>query len=95
MRTKARKDRNQDLIVEALRKAGVYVRIMNNPDLPDLLCGYMGVTVLIEIKDGERFPSERRLRPGQQKFFNEWTGGPLAKIETIGEAFNLLGIPIN
>lgn len=90
LRAAARKDGNHQLIVAALRKAGAFVYILDEP--VDLLVGYQGSSYLLELKDGRRKPSERRLTPSQQKFFDEWTGGPLAKIETIGEAFQLLGI---
>ncbi len=94
LRQAAKKDRNHQIIVAALRKAGVKVRNLNERDLPDLLCGYAGQIVLLEIKDGKRKPSERRLRPGQQAFFDEWTGYPIFKVENIADAFSALRIPI-
>lgn len=90
-RRAGRKDANQELIVKALRKAGASVTVMDEP--VDLLVGYKGRTFLIEVKDGARKPSERRLTPEQQKFFNEWQGGQVAKVETIAGAFYVLGIP--
>lgn len=94
MRHRARKDQNQGLIVTALRKIGASVAILDDRDLPDLLVGHEGKTVLIELKDGSRKPSERRLRPGQQRFFDEWKGGTLVKAETLADAFAALGIEI-
>ncbi len=94
MRHKARKDANAGIIVKALREIGASVAILDDRDLPDLLCGYRGKTILIELKDGSRKPSERRLRPGQQRFFDEWKGGPLVKAETLADAFAALGIEV-
>lgn len=90
LRAAARKDANHDLIVKALRKAGAYVYILDQP--VDLLVGYQDKTFLFELKDSKKRPSQRRLTPGQQKFFDEWTGGTLAKVETIADAFKALGI---
>jgi len=94
MRRAARKDGNHAIIVQGLRAVGASVRILDEKDLPDLLVGYQGQTHLIEIKDGKRKPSERRLRPGQQRFFEEWRGGPLVKAETLADAFAALGIKV-
>lgn len=82
------------MIIRGLRAVGATVRVLNETDLPDVIAGYQGRTFLFEIKDGSRKPSERRLRPGQQRFFDEWRGGPLAKIETLADAFRELGIEI-
>ena len=90
MRYAARKDANQELIVQALRAAGATVHILDAKNLPDLLVGYRGKTLLIEIKDGAKKPSERRLRPGQQRFFDEWRGGPAVKVENLEEALTCL-----
>ncbi len=86
-----RSDGNQARIISALRQAGVKVEVIGEP--VDLLCGYARKLFLLEVKDGERRPSERRLRPTQQAFFNEWVGFPVYKVETISEAFNALDIP--
>ena len=87
-----RSDKNRGRIVKALRDVGVKVYDLGEP--VDLLCGYSTRLFLLEVKDGERKPSERRLRPAQQAFFDEWRGFPVFKVETIGEAFSALGIEI-
>jgi hypothetical protein len=93
LRIAAKKDSNQEIIVKALRKVGAFVYILDEP--VDLLVGYQGKTWLFEIKDGALSASRRRLRPSQQKFFDEWTGGPVLKIETIGQALQALGISLD
>ena len=41
---------------------------------PDLAVGIYGVTDLVEVKDGEKTPSQRKLTPDQVKFFEAWKG---------------------
>lgn len=94
MRRAAKKDRNHELIVTALRKVGVRVRTLNEKDLPDLLTGFEGTLRLLEVKDGERKPSERRLRSGQQAFFAEFNGCPVYKVENVFEALSVHGIEV-
>jgi Holliday junction resolvase len=91
MRRAARVDSNAQEIVEGLRKAGAYVRVITQGDgLPDLLVGYKGHTLLIEIKDGNKPPSAQKLTAAEQKFFDEWPGGPLVKVNSLDEAITLL-----
>ena len=72
MRRRARTDRNQTEIVEALRAAGasVYSLAAVGDGIPDLLCGFRGKTALIEVKDSQQPPSKRQLTPDQL----EWHG---------------------
>ena len=91
MRHAARIDANQDQIVTALRAMGATVRIVTQGNgLPDLLVGFRGVTILMEVKDGQKVPSARRLTPAEQKFFEEWRGGIVAIVNSVDEAIDLL-----
>ena len=91
MRRANRVDYNQSVIVESLRKAGAYVRIATMGDgVPDLLVGYKGFTLLLEVKDGDKPPSQRKLTTAEQKFFDEWTGGLLAVVESVEDALAIL-----
>lgn len=91
MRRAARVDSNSHEIVEGLRKAGAYVRVITQGDgLPDLLVGYRGHTLLIEIKDGQKPPSQQKLTAAEQKFFDEWPGGPLVKANSMDAAIAAL-----
>lgn len=84
-------DRNQNDIVKALRDKGAYVRIVTQGDgIPDLLVGYKGVTYLLEVKDGDKAPSQRKLTPHEQKFFDEWTGGIVAIVTSVEDALSLI-----
>lgn len=91
MRTRARKDGNQTEIVDGLRAVGVKVHVLNQADIPDLLIGYRGRHFLLfEVKNNGRPPSARKLRPGQQKFADEWKGYPIYKVESLDEALAIL-----
>lgn len=91
MRRAARVDANQDQIVSALRACGATVRVVTQGDgLPDLLVGYRGYTILMEVKDGRKPPSARKLTEEEEKFFMNWTGGMLAIVNSVDEALELL-----
>jgi Holliday junction resolvase len=87
----ARVDANQQEIVKALRSVGAYVRVITQGDgLPDLLVGYRGVTLLMEVKDGSKPPSAQKLTEAEQKFFDEWTGGALIKVTSVEDVIAAL-----
>jgi hypothetical protein len=86
MRHAARVDENQKAIVDALRKAGAYVWIIGLP--VDLLVGYKGHTFLVEIKS----TSKKRLTSLQADFFENWSGGTLARIDSPEAALRMLGV---
>lgn len=87
MRRAARTDANQTQIVEALRVIGATVRVISQGDgIPDLLVGFRGKTALLEVKDGRKPPSARKLTEAEQRFFDEWRGGTLAIVNSVDEA---------
>jgi len=91
MRRANRVDANQEQIVSALRACGATVRAVTMGDgIPDLLVGYRGYTLLLEVKDGNKPPSARALTLAEQKFFDEWTGGLLAVVNDVEEALEIL-----
>ena len=91
MRYANRIDANQNKIVDALRKAGAVVRIISQGDgIPDLLVGYRGYTILMEVKDGDKVPSARKLTEAEQKFFDDWRGGMSVIVNSVEEAIETL-----
>jgi hypothetical protein len=94
MRRAARIDANQEQIVSALRAAGASVQSLAGVGVgvPDLLVGYQGKTLLLEIKDGKKPPSERRLTEDQLKWHGAWRGGPLAVVDSVDAALRMLGV---
>ena len=66
-----RRDANEPEIVEALRAAGCSV---GYGDWVDLIVGRNFVTYLLEVKDGSKPKSGRKLKPSQEKLLAEWQG---------------------
>lgn len=73
---RARLDRNQKEIVEALRAAGMSVVSLAavGNGCPDIAVGYNGWTFMLEIKDGKLPPSARRLTDAESRFASLWRG---------------------
>lgn len=97
MRRAANKDKNQAVVIDALKKVGVAVEIIKQP--LDLLiharatCPHCkgvlpdGKTALMEIKNPERTSEQplSRLTEAQIKFIGRWPG-PIHIVETAEEA---------
>ena len=93
MRRNARVDSNQKEIVEALRKAGASVLIVSMlKNCFDILVGFKGVNFIMEIKDGSKPPSQRKLTEGEAKFKESWRGGPYYIVYSIEEALKIISI---
>jgi hypothetical protein len=92
MRRAAKVDANHAEIVIALRAAGATVHSMAalGGGFPDLLVGYKNKTALIEIKDGSKPPSRRKLTKDQQDFHANWKGGTLAVVDSAEAALRVL-----
>jgi hypothetical protein len=88
----AKVDANQVQIVEALRAAGATVQslAMVGQGVPDLLVGFAGKTLLLEVKDGSKIPSARRLTEQQLVWHGAWRGGPLAVVDNVEAALRAL-----
>jgi len=75
MRTAARKDTNHEQIVKLFKKLGWSVLdIAQLKNCCDIFVSKKQITIAIEIKDGEKPPSQRKLTDGELKFKNEWKG---------------------
>jgi Holliday junction resolvase len=90
----ARIDANHEQVVSALRAAGASVQSLAGvgKGVPDLLVGFQGKTLLMEIKDGRKTPSERRLSEDQVRWHGAWRGGPLAIVDGVDAALRMLGV---
>ena len=91
MRRAARVDANQAQVVKALRNAGATVQPLHlvGQGCPDLLVGWQGMNLLIEVKDGDKIPSKQRLTPIEAQWHLAW-GGQVAIINSIEAAIALL-----
>jgi len=75
MMTNARIDRNQPEVVKEFRRLGYSVKPIHQvKKCCDLLISKDKFTFLVEVKDGEKPPSARRLTEGEQEFKDSWQG---------------------
>ena len=75
-RLRARVDSNQAEIVAGLRAAGCSVLPLHQlgRGVPDILIGTKRGNLLLEIKDGTKCPSARRLTVDEELFHAAWLG---------------------
>ena len=76
MRRAARTDDNHADVVEALTKSGMRVQTLAavGKGVPDLLVGFRGINCLLEVKDGDKVPSARRLTADEMRWHGAWAG---------------------
>ena len=76
VRRRAAVDANQSAIVSALRKIGATVQPLHGvgEGCPDLVCGYRGRNLMLEVKDGSKPPSARKLTKDQVRWHEQWRG---------------------
>ena len=94
MRRAARTDANQQAVIDALRQVGATVHSLASigNGCPDLLVGFRERTFLMEVKDGSKPPSEKRLTPDQVVWHNKWTGGSLSVVYSPENALKVIGV---
>ncbi len=89
----ARVDRNQKEIVKALRDAGATVQHLHTvgSGCPDILVGFRGINHLMELKDGAKPPSARKLTPDEEEWHKGWKG-QVVTVMSADEALYVLGL---
>ena len=87
-RRAARIDDNQPTIVAMFRSLGYSVAHthMVGDGFPDVVVAKFGRDFLIEIKDGSKPPSARKLTEDEEKFHSTWKGH-IEIIETVDDVF--------
>lgn len=92
-RRAAKVDANQAAIVCELRAVGASVQPMHTVGhgVPDLLVGFRGQNWLIEVKDGSKPPSDRKLTPAQHEWHALWRGQVVA-VKDGDEALRAIGV---
>jgi hypothetical protein len=85
-----RADANQPEIVEALRDIGVSVTHIHTVGngVPDLLCSYKGKWLVLEVKDGSKPPSARRLTPDE----SVWAAEQKAPVYIVTSAHEAISV---
>jgi Holliday junction resolvase len=75
-------------VVKKLRSMGATVVDLSavGKGMTDLLVGFDNQTILLEVKSG----ADKKFTPQQIKFFATWTGGMLARVNSVQEAEDLL-----
>ncbi|MEQ1067238.1 hypothetical protein ABLB96_15100 [Acinetobacter sp. XH1741] len=91
MRRAAKVDANQTEIVKALRQVGASVQSLasTGKGCPDLLVGFRGTNYLMEIKDGQKVKSARKLTPDQIEWHESWRG-KIYVIESTDQALEVI-----
>jgi len=88
--TYARIDTNHKEIVKALREAGATVVSLAamKHGIPDILVGYNGETILMEIKRD----AKAKFTSDQLDFMGKWKGGAVSRVDSVDAAIRALGI---
>ena len=91
-RRAAKVDDNQGEIVKLFRKLGWTVLIISQlKNCCDIIVSKNGRTIAVEIKDGAKPPSQRKLSEGEIKFRDAWQG-EYALIICTDDVMNLEGL---
>ncbi len=89
-------DANSSAIVAALKRCGASVIDMHavGGGVPDIVCGYHGRNVLMEIKARPK-ATNAGVRERQEAFAREWRGDPVVTVHSQAEALAAIGIRFN
>lgn len=82
MRRAARKDENHDAICRFLRGCGCIVIETYQSNQFDAIVGIFGILAGVEIKDGNKPPSRRRLTPAEESLHLALTDYPVFVVES-------------
>lgn len=91
MRRAARVDGNHAAVRRGLEQIGATVIDLAavGGGCPDMLVGYQGRNLLLEIKDGSKSPSQRRMTTAQLELHASWRG-QCAVVESVEQAIDYL-----
>jgi hypothetical protein len=80
-----RSDSNQKELVALYRQLGCSVLVLSMTESIDLLVGVVGVNDLVEIKDGDKPLSARKLTKEEADFQDEWKGRKVVNVKSTEE----------
>ena len=91
MRRAAKVDANQAEIVKALRQIGCSVEHLHSVGrgCPDMLCGFKNNNYLLEVKDGNKPKSSRKLTPDHVVWHQSWRGRVYV-VESVEQAIEIV-----
>jgi hypothetical protein len=94
VRRAARTDSNHAAVVKALRAAGCLVQSLAavGDGVPDLLVAspFTRALHLLEVKDGAKSASRRKLTPDEERFVKEW-GAHVSVVLNVDDALTVVG----
>lgn len=91
MRLRARVDSNQLEIVRTITGLGAsWLDLTSISGILDGVIGVAGIDQRIEIKDGKKVPSRRKLTPDEIRVFEEWRGRKPVVIESVDDVIKLI-----
>jgi hypothetical protein len=87
-----RRDGNHDDLIKGLKKVGATVQTLSQVGrgCPDLLIGFRGANVLLEVKDGSLPPSKRTLTESEATWHQGWRG-QVATVGSLDDALKAIG----
>lgn len=93
MRKRAKVDANHGEIVAALEVVGASVRSLASvgDGCLDLLVGFRGTNYYMEVKDGSKPPSARKLTGDEQDEIDRWRG-QCCVVECVDDAYRAIGL---
>ena len=89
MRRANRRDANHREVINEFERLGWSVLdIADLKNCCDIVASIDGMTVCVEIKDGSKPPSQRKLTSGEEAFRDRWKG-KWYKVETLEDVNNI------
>jgi len=89
-----RTDANHKQIIDAIKKIpslSVFSTHMVGKGFPDIVIGYKGINYLVEIKDGKKTKSQKKLTEDEIRFHQSWFG-QIIVCECVQDVYVLLKI---
>lgn len=88
----AKVDANHKEVVDALKTIGASIIDASRlgKGMPDLIVGFRGQTILIEVKNPKTQYGRKGLNENQRKWAESWRGGPLAIVDGVEAALRML-----
>ena len=88
MKRRGSRDKNHKILSDRFEALGCTVAdlaLAGVNGLPDVACGVMGRTFLVEYKNPETAYGRRGLNSDQQRFAERWRGGMIYCVSTVDE----------
>lgn len=94
---RGKQDANAPAIIAALKSVGAIVVNLHavGGGCPDLLVGFHGLSVLMEIKIDAKPSQNPGVRARQAAFADTWRGGPCVRVHSVAQALEALGLQLN